>query len=170
MTTLYLVRHGETEENAARILQGHMPGHLSASGVAQLRALRDELLPVAFDAVVCSDLKRCVDSARILTEGRALPVSYTSVLRERDWGSLAGKPIDSLQGGAPFPDDVESVDDMLRRAAGFLDFMREHYAGRTVMVVSHGLFCRAIRSAYARVPMKDIDRMQNATYRVLTLD
>ena len=170
MMTLFLVRHGETEENAARILQGHMPGHLSAQGVAQLRVLHDELLPVAFDAVVCSDLKRCVDSARILAEGRALPVSYTPMLRERDWGSLTGKPIDGLQGGAPFPDDVERVDDMLRRAAGFLDFMKRHYAGRTVMVVSHGLFCRAIRSVYEQLPMKDIDRMQNATYRVLTFD
>ncbi|HAC42310.1 MAG TPA: histidine phosphatase family protein, partial [Paraprevotella xylaniphila] len=49
MTELYLVRHGQTEENAAQILQGHMPGHLSCEGIAQAQALRDELKNIRFD-------------------------------------------------------------------------------------------------------------------------
>lgn len=68
MTELYLVRHGQTEENAAHILQGHMPGHLSHEGIAQAQALRDELKNIRFDALLCSDLKRCMDTAMILNE------------------------------------------------------------------------------------------------------
>ena len=66
MTTLYLVRHGETVENAAHILQGHMPGHLTPLGIQQAEALRDELNAIKFNTLVCSDLKRCIDTAHIL--------------------------------------------------------------------------------------------------------
>ena len=44
MITLYLARHGQTEENIARIFQGHMPGTLTVEGIAQAEALRDTLL------------------------------------------------------------------------------------------------------------------------------
>lgn len=60
MITLYLARHGQTEENIARIFQGHMPGTLTVEGIAQAEALRDTLRNISLDAVVSSDLKRCV--------------------------------------------------------------------------------------------------------------
>ncbi len=41
MITLYLARHGQTEENMTRIFQGHMPGTLTVEGIAQAEALRD---------------------------------------------------------------------------------------------------------------------------------
>lgn len=69
MITLYLARHGQTEENIARIFQGHMPGTLTVEGIAQAEALRDTLRNISLDAVVSSDLKRCVDTARIAVEG-----------------------------------------------------------------------------------------------------
>ena len=168
MTTLYLVRHGETEENAAHILQGHMPGKLSDRGIEQLRILRRELSLISFDAVLSSDLQRCVDSTCILTEGRTLSISYLSLLRERDWGSLTGKFIADIQGN-PFPDDVESVGNMLHRAADFLKLVEREYPNQTILTISHGLFCRAIRAVHTQTPMKQIDRMQNATYHILTL-
>lgn len=168
MTTLYLVRHGETEENAAHILQGHMPGKLSTRGIKQLHILYKELSAIPFDAVICSDLQRSIDSARILTEGRALPITCLSLLRERNWGSLTGKFIPDIQ-NTTFPEDVESVDSMLRRAADFLELVKTNYPNQTVLAVSHGLFCRAIRAVHAQTPMKQIDRMQNATYHILTL-
>ena len=77
MITLYLARHGQTEENIARIFQGHMPGTLTVEGIAQAEALRDTLRNISLDAVVSSDLKRCVDTARIAVEGRNLPWEKT---------------------------------------------------------------------------------------------
>ena len=58
MITLYLARHGQTEENMTRIFQGHMPGTLTVEGIAQAEALRDTLRNISLDAVVSSDLKR----------------------------------------------------------------------------------------------------------------
>ena len=82
MITLYLARHGQTVENIARIFQGHMPGTLTVEGIAQAEALRDTLRNISLDAVVSSDLKRCVDTARIAVEGRNLPWEKTVLLRE----------------------------------------------------------------------------------------
>ena len=84
MITLYLVRHGETKENVANILQGHMPGELTERGIEQARQLCKKLQSVRFDALVCSDLKRCVDTAAILNEPHGLTPEYTPLLRERD--------------------------------------------------------------------------------------
>lgn len=90
MITLYLARHGQTEENMTRIFQGHMPGTLTVEGIAQAEALRDTLRDISLDAVVSSDLKRCVDTARIAVEGRNLPWEKMVLLREIDWGELDG--------------------------------------------------------------------------------
>ena len=96
MITLYLARHGQTEENIARIFQGHMPGTLTVEGIAQAEALRDTLRNISLDAVVSSDLKRCVDTARIAVEGRNLPWEKMVLLREIDWGSWTGLPLKKL--------------------------------------------------------------------------
>ena len=56
MISLYLARHGQTEENIARIFQGHLPGRLTVEGISQAEVLRDSLKRIPLDAVVSSDL------------------------------------------------------------------------------------------------------------------
>lgn len=96
MISLYLARHGQTEENIARIFQGHLPGRLTVEGISQAEVLRDSLKRIPLDAVVSSDLKRCMDTAEIVMEGRELPWETTSLLREDRLGELDGA---SYQGG-----------------------------------------------------------------------
>ena len=118
MITLYLARHGQTEENMTRIFQGHMPGTLTVEGIAQAEALRDTLRDISLDAVVSSDLKRCVDTARIAVEGRNLPWEKMVLLREIDWGSWTGLAIKEVD-LRHFPADVETdLTIMVRAAAG----------------------------------------------------
>jgi len=166
MVELFLVRHGETEENADRILQGHIPGRLSASGREQVVALRKRLEHEHFDVLIASDLQRTMDSASILNEAFALPVVALPLLRERDWGSFTGRHIDEVQ-GIDFPPDVESVSAMERRASLFLQYLRTHHDGQRVLAVGHGLFNRCIQSVLFGRPMRDIERMSNAEVRIL---
>ena len=135
MTELYLVRHGQTEENAAHILQGHMPGHLSHEGIAQAQALRDELKNIRFDALLCSDLKRCMDTAMILNEPHGLPLESTPLLRERDWGPFTG--MDILKARTKIDHRAEPVESMFRRAETFLLDTVSRYKDKRVLVVSH---------------------------------
>lgn len=166
-TRIYLVRHGETEENVAGILQGHMPGQLTEQGRGQARELRDRLTAIHFDALLCSDLQRCLDTASILNEPHGLPLIPTALLRERDWGNLTG--ISYLTARQGLNNTVESIDDMFARAEQFLKEVAEKHAGQTILAVSHGLFSRVVQGASLGKAINEIPRMDNAEVRIVEI-
>ena len=86
MITVYLARHGQTEENLSRIFQGHLPGTLTEEGKQQAVELGQTLREIPLDAVVSSDLQRVVDTVRLAVGDRHLPWQQTTLLREIDWG------------------------------------------------------------------------------------
>ena len=164
MITLYLARHGQTEENIARIFQGHMPGTLTVEGIAQAEALRDTLRNISLDAVVSSDLKRCVDTARIAVEGRNLPWEKTVLLREIDWGSWTGLAIKEVD-LQHFPADVETEAMLYERAGRFVDYLKERYDGKQVLAVGHGLINRAVQAHIQGVTLehlRSVPKMNNS--------
>ena len=167
-TILFLVRHGETVDNASQLMQGQTQGQLNDVGVSQARQLRDELAVRQIDAIVASDLKRAVDTAIILAEPHGLEVETTELLRERDWGSFTGRYIPSLKGEV-WPDDIESLDDLLARAGRFLDYIKKRYAGKTVLAVGHGIINKAIQAVYYGKQMREVERMTNCEVRSLDL-
>ena len=98
MTTLYLTRHGETEENAKRILQGLLQTKLTPRGIEQANALKEKLKDIHFDAILCSDLVRAMDTASILANPHHQEPVQNPLLRERDWGSWTGAYIPEIRG------------------------------------------------------------------------
>lgn len=171
MTTIYLVRHGETEENQRQILQGHMPGHLTALGREQADVCGKRLkeMNVHPDIMLYSDLKRTIDTAEIINKQLCIPTKPCPLLRERDWGSFTGKPVIRAR-QEQLPDDAESVEAMFQRARRFLSFVKEHYEGQTIIAVGHGLFNRAIQAVLKGVETRDIPRMENAEVRRCEFD
>lgn len=167
-TTLYLTRHGETVDNANKIMQGQVQGQLNETGVKQAEELRDRLADIHFDAFVASDLKRAVDTARILSAPHSLSVVTTPLLRERDWGAFTGHYIPSLQ-NVEWPDDVEPLDQLLLRAGDFLTFIRTNYEGKQVLAVGHGIINKAIQAVHYGKQMSEVERMTNCEVRVLNL-
>ena len=168
MTRLYLVRHGETVDNARQVMQGQMQGQLNATGYAQAHDVAERLRDVHFDAVVASDLRRSIQTAEIIAATRGLDVVTTSLLRERDWGDFTGKYIPSLK-GAEWPSNVESLDRLLERARLFLNFIRSNYPGQTVIAVGHGIVNKAIQAVYHNKLMRQVEKMQNCEVRILDL-
>jgi len=168
MTTLYIIRHGETVDNVAKIMQGQRPGKLNATGVQQIEELAEVLRDVHFDAVVSSDLQRSYDSAMIIAARRTMDVVTTPLLRERDWGDFTGRYILDLK-GLPMPDNVETMDEMLKRARAFLDWVKEHYPDQTVLAVGHGIINKAIQAVHYGLLTREIPKMSNAEYRILQL-
>jgi len=168
MTTLYLVRHGETEDNVNQILQGQTDGKLTTTGIEQAKELRDKLANNHFDAILSSDLQRAVDTAMILNEPHHLNIEQTKLLRERNWGDFTGRFIPEIQ-EEKFPDNVEPIDEMFSRAMNFLTFIKATYRDQNVLAVGHGLFNRFIQAAYHKKTIRDIPRMVNAEVRILEL-
>lgn len=169
MITLYLARHGQTEENLARIFQGHLPGQLTEEGRKQAFELREKLRDVELDAVLSSDLKRCVETAAIAVGERNLPWTQTTLLREIDWGSWTGlciKEVDLQH----IPADVETEAMLYERAMHVVDYLRDHYDGKRILVVGHGLINRAIQACVQGVSLeclRSVPRMENAELRQL---
>lgn len=170
--TLFLIRHGETEENRLRILQGHLPGKLTPEGVEAARATAEQLAnaDARFDLLLCSDLLRARRTACIIGERLHLSVRPTPLLRERDWGSITGRRIEEVISTANEAPGVESVEAMFARARILLDVIRtEHPDARRVLLVSHGLFLRVLQAAVRGTEMKAIPPMKNLEVRILEI-
>ena len=168
MTTLYLVRHGETVDNANQIMQGQTQGELNENGVQQARAFSEQWKNKEIDIILASDLKRSIDTARIIAEPHQLEVLTTPLLRERDWGSFTGRFIPDLKGEV-WPDDIETLENLLSRAGEFIAYVKQTFPGKKVLAVGHGIINKAIQSFYYQKPMNEIQRMQNAEVRILVL-
>lgn len=83
---LWLVRHGETEANVAGLYSGHAPTPLTGRGIAQAQSLNTLLARVPFDQVLCSELERAQHTARLVLEGRDLPLLVKPELNEMFFG------------------------------------------------------------------------------------
>lgn len=70
MTKLYLVRHGQTVDNLNQIMQGQTQGELTDEGIRQAQELASQLADTPIDVFVSSDLKRSVDTCRIIADPR----------------------------------------------------------------------------------------------------
>ena len=167
-TTIFLVRHGETVDNARQIMQGQTQGELNQRGREQAEQVARRLASEPLDAIVASDLHRAIQTAEIIAEPHGLPVVTTPLLRERDWGSFTGRFIPDLRNEV-WPDDIESEEALLERARSFLINMTATYPGKRVVAVGHGIINKAVLAVYAQCTMREVQRMMNAEVRILTM-
>ncbi len=161
---LLLTRHGETFGNINHIMQGQTQGELTANGIEQAKELAERLSAVNIDIFLSSDLKRAIDTCKIIAAPHNCKVVTTPLLRERDWGSFTGRYIPDLKDEV-WPDDIESLDTLLDRAAHFINYVKEKYPHKTVVAVGHGIINKAIQAVLLNKTMSDIPRMENAEIR-----
>ncbi len=95
MTTLYLVRHGQTEFNVQKRVQGMADSALTPKGIADAKALGQgfKTKNIHFDAAFASDLTRAVDTAHFVLSGLDEPIPVTTLmgLREENYGKFEGQ-------------------------------------------------------------------------------
>ena len=149
MTTILLARHGETDWNLERRVQGHSDRPLNETGRAQARALADELDGATIDAVYSSDLARALETAEIVGRRLGLPVSALPELREKHFGTWEGLTDEEVLNRFPHAregpwGDGESSDDMAGRVLDALRRIASAHPGGQVLVVAHGGPLRAM--------------------------
>jgi broad specificity phosphatase PhoE len=154
VTTLLLVRHGETDWNAEGRLQGHTDRPLNDVGRRQAAALAQRLADDGIDTVSASDLARARETAEILAERLGLPVATDPDLRERNWGNwegLTGSERDRVDYvGEERDAHGERVIRAVRRIA-------EQHPGERIVVVTHGGSLRRIQVAAYGMALPVID-------------
>ncbi len=179
MTTLLLVRHGETDWNAARRIQGSTDIPLNETGRAQARATAEVLAERFADAapiVVSSDLSRARETAEIIAAALGVPGPQTyPQLRERAYGVAEGLTIDEYHERFGAWDrenvpDAETSAHLRRRAVGAVRTVvrdaRRRHAPRDVPViaVAHGaLISQFIRHASGDALPLPGERLANAS-------
>ncbi|HET7501275.1 MAG TPA: histidine phosphatase family protein [Kofleriaceae bacterium] len=145
---ILVVRHGETNGNAARVVQGpEVP--LNERGIAQAARLAERLLASGYAHVLCSDLLRARMTAEPL-RAAGVVVEETPLLQERNFGDLRGRAYAELEVDPFAPDYVppggESVEVFHRRVARAFELIarRRRELSGALVVITHGLVCHAI--------------------------
>jgi broad specificity phosphatase PhoE len=96
LTLIYLARHGETEWNADKRIQGHTNSSLSDLGRRQAVALAERLRHCEISSIYSSDLTRAMDTAAPIAAILDLPVTPMESLRERGYGEWEGLSLDEV--------------------------------------------------------------------------
>ena len=144
---IYLVRHGQTEENATGIIQGWNPGKLTPLGIEQAERLAQRLKAIRFDAIYSSDSTRAADTARIITRFHDTPIQFTEQLRERNMGVFQGRHFEefnqaqakSCLSDQDFkPEGGENLKELRHRALSFAQSLCEPHLRQTILLVAHG--------------------------------
>jgi broad specificity phosphatase PhoE len=145
VTTLLLVRHGETDWNADGRLQGHTNRPLSDFGRRQARQLAEELDGEKLDALYSSDLARARATAEIVGERLGLAVALDPDLREKDWGTWEGLTAVERDRVEFVGESTEAHQERMLRALRRIS--ERHPGDERVLVVTHGGSIRRVQTA-----------------------
>ncbi len=164
---IYLVRHGETLENAMGIMQGHMNNSLSDKGLSQARRISERLKNECFDVIYSSDLKRAATTASIISVYHDKGVIFTKELRGRDHGDLTGVCKSEVD-LSNVPSNFESDELLSMRVKVFLNKLRS-FNQEKVLIVSHGRFIKIMISLLAGNPLMSV-KYKNTALSVINID
>jgi 2,3-bisphosphoglycerate-dependent phosphoglycerate mutase len=146
LTTITFVRHGITDHNIQRRAQGHTQNPLNETGRAQASLVAKRLSEEGWDVFISSDLRRARETAEIISAALGRPVDFFDErLREMDRGKIAdtieserierwGENWRELDMGQ------ETHESMRARGKSFVQDIASRYAGKKVLVVTHGYF------------------------------
>lgn len=151
MTKLTLIRHGETDWNAKRRIQGQLDAPLNEVGRAQAEAIGLRYRDETVDVLISSDLSRARQTMEPIANACGLEVLHDSRLRERNLGVLEGLFYEEAQNKMPQVLDVfrsrqidtpidggESLREFAQRVTAFLTETAETYGGKHIVAVTHG--------------------------------
>lgn len=170
---LLLVRHGESEWNAAGRLQGQADPPLSKLGRRQAAHVAARLVDEGVDAIVSSDLERAYDTASALATGVGLEVIRRKDLREVDLGSWTGISREEVERENPELwrrwriegiegwDGGEKYADAMVRVGGAISALASEHLDRTVVAVSHGGSIRLATCHLLGLPAAELGRIMS---------
>jgi uncharacterized phosphatase len=163
LTTFALIRHGQTDWNAQRRLQGSTDIPLNDVGRGQVRDAVAALSGYEWDAVVSSPLSRAAETADLIAAGLGLSVArHVPELTERAFGAAEGlqdgPELDALRTPDGFR-GAESDDAAAARGLAALEALAEEFRGSSVLVVAHGTL---IRLALGRAVGRTLQSIDNA--------
>jgi probable phosphoglycerate mutase len=156
-TEIILIRHGETEWNSQKRMQGHSNSDLSEVGRGQIQALGELMKNVSFDYIYSSDSLRARQTAEAITQYSGHTLQFDQRIREKNLGVFEGLTSTEAKerhpkiyrlfktAGANYViDEGESTQQLLERALEFIEEIRLRHPKERVVMVTHGGVVRVL--------------------------
>ncbi len=172
MLKIYLARHGQNEDNAKGILNGHRDLPLTPKGVEQAEEVAREIAAaqMGFTHIYASPLSRAFTTAEIIARAIGGPTpEVEELLIERDFGVMTGVEQSRIKElCAPdviqaelityflSPEGAETFPDLVERGKRLLKKLTSQHADGSILLVSHGDLGKMIYAAYYNVPWQDV--------------
>ncbi|WP_144470081.1 histidine phosphatase family protein [Bacillus safensis] len=151
MTTICLVRHGETDWNAAKRIQGRTDIPLNDTGKWQAEQTGLYLKDVHWDVVISSPLIRAKETAHLILNHVHAPLVIMDDFIERDYGDAEGMSFEERQ--KLFPDkrypNMEPLETIQNRMLEGIEKVRAAYPDQHVLIVAHGAAIHALLTTLA---------------------
>ncbi len=156
-TTLFLVRHGQSEANLQGRFAGQLDSPLSELGRAQAREAAERLADAGLDVAYASPLKRARGTAEAICAALELELHVTEGLMEMCFGPWQGRPIDEAE--REWPEEfanyrrapsqfalagAETFHDLQRRVVHAVHAIARRHPGQRVLIVSHGVATKVL--------------------------
>ncbi len=164
MITIYIARHGQTEYNVKKRIQGHIDTPLTDNGYKNAFLVADRLKGIKFDHIYSSDLGRAFITAHVIAEKLNLEnrIVREKKLREQDFGELTGMllkdafEVPEFKGNPEFtPKNGESFKALQKRIVGFIITLEKKHKDKTALIVTHGGGIRSLLGHFNKTGLKE---------------
>ncbi len=154
---IYVVRHGETIENANNCLVGRINSSLTENGIEQAKKLRKYFEDKKIDLIISSPLDRCKQTAQLISN--KIPIIYSDDLLGRDHGEFTGMPRDSINFDEYWNyykdikyKNAESVKTLYNRVAKLIEDLKKKYDDKNIIIVTHSGIIRVLYYYFKGIP------------------
>lgn len=185
MTTIYIIRHGQTDSNVKNTYLGKTDIPLNDEGVRQAREAAARFAEVKFDVIYSSPLIRAVQTAQEISKDRGLNIVLNSGVEERNYGLFDNLTMEQIKQNYPdehkkwhdnwfgyAPAEGESAAQVHKRTGEAMDRIIEHYNGKIVAVVTHLGAARHMIANLLKLKLEDTYKfaLDNGKAAVITID
>jgi len=169
MTTFYICRHGQTENNAHQRLSGWLDTPLTEEGVHNAKSSATKLKGAVIDRIISSDLGRAFATAYIITRelGISTEIERAKELREINYGDLANQPLSAHPKLSPGDNAVhqhpngESLVQMQQRVVNFITLLASNDPDQSTLLVAHDGTIKALRASFMQQNIGIVDLSSN---------
>ena len=154
-TTIYFIRHGETNTNKLRVFHGADGSHLTDNGINQVIQTCHKITEanLKWNVIISSPYLRAKQTTDIITSffPRRKPVIYSDLIVERSFGSAEGVSITKENYQKIMNNefsDLETEEQIIKRAQQFIKQIQQDYFGKSILVVTHSHFLKACFMPY----------------------
>lgn len=168
-TTVYVTRHGETEWNVAKRMQGRKNSALTENGMLQAKQLGDRMKDLSIHAIYSSPSERTLHTAELIKGDRDIPIIVDEHFYEINMGIWEGQTIDDIE--RQYPEEIqlfwyephlfqstsgENFEAVHKRVMDGIQLLLEKHKGESILIVSHAAAAKLLVGHFAGIEIENV--------------